>query len=163
MQDNMNVHSLVSRRMRGSPQVFLGNLEAIYSVTLTSVCHAIDHCPSKPGNDDEEAMKSQSQITSDRKSEKIDLLELTVLRHWGGKSLCNSTGYILQTLSCTQAKLRHVIFTLYTQVFQKSISVYENVKDQMKLDLCICEALSYTSVSWKPHLWAWLSITTNTN
>ena len=33
----------------------------------------------------------------------------------------------------------------------------------MKLDLCIYEALSYTSVPWKPHSWAWLSISTNIN
>ena len=33
----------------------------------------------------------------------------------------------------------------------------------MKLDLCIYETLSYTSVPWKLHLWVWLSITTNTN
>ena len=31
----------------------------------------------------------------------------------------------------------------------------------MKLDLCIYEAQSYTSVPWKPYLLAWLSITTN--
>ena len=38
----------------------------------------------------------------------------------------------------------HVIFTLDTQAFIKINNVYGNLKDQMKLDLCICEALSYT-------------------
>ena len=57
-------------------------------------------------------------------------------------------------------KLRHG--TCHLQVFQKS-SVYGNLKDQMKLDLCICEALSYTSVLWKLYWWGWLSITTNIN
>ena len=41
----------------------------------------------------------------------------------------------------------HVIFTLDTQVFIKISKVYINLKDQMKLDLCICEALSYTHVT----------------
>ena len=31
--------------------------------------------------------------------------------------------------------------------------MYENLKDQVKLDLCIYEAVSYTSVPWKPYLW----------
>ena len=38
----------------------------------------------------------------------------------------------------------HVIFALDTQlVFIKITVVYRNPKDQMKLDLHICEALSY--------------------
>ena len=41
----------------------------------------------------------------------------------------------------------HVIFALDTQVFIKISNVYRNLKDQMKLDLCICEALSYTHVT----------------
>ena len=53
--------------------------------------------------------------------------------------------------------------SLDTQGISKINSVYRNLKHQMKLDLCICEALSYTSVPWKPYLWAWLSITTNIN
>ena len=40
--------------------------------------------------------------------------------------------------------MRHVIFTLDTHVFIKISSVYVNLKDQIKLDLCIYEALSYT-------------------
>ena len=57
-------------------------------------------------------------------------------------------------------KLRHGscnFYIVYTGI-SKINSVYENLKDQMKLDLCICEALSYTLVPWKPYLWAWLSI-----
>ena len=53
-------------------------------------------------------------------------------------------------------------YTIYTGI-SKISTVYGNLKDQMKLDLCICEALSYTLVPWKPQLWAWLSITTNIN
>ena len=62
-------------------------------------------------------------------------------------------------------ELRHGtchFYTMYTGI-SKIHSVYGNLKDQMKLDLCICEALSYMSVPWKPYLWAWLSITTNIN
>ena len=40
-----------------------------------------------------------------------------------------------------------MIFTLDTQVFIKINSVYGNLKDQMKLDLCIYEALSSTYVT----------------
>ena len=57
-------------------------------------------------------------------------------------------------------KLRHGssnLYILYTGI-SKIDSVYGNLKDQMKVDLCICEALSCTSVPWKPYLWAWLSI-----
>ena len=46
---------------------------------------------------------------------------------------------------------------MYTGI-SKIHSVHGNLKDQLKLDLCICEALSCTSVPWKPYLWAWLSI-----
>ena len=62
-------------------------------------------------------------------------------------------------------ELRHGtchFYTMYTGI-SKIHSVHGNLKQQMKLDLCICEALSYTSVPWKPYLWAWLSITTNIN
>ena len=62
-------------------------------------------------------------------------------------------------------ELRHGtchFYTIYTGI-SKISSVYGNLKDQMKLDLCICEALTYTSVPWKLQLWAWLSITTNIN
>ena len=62
-------------------------------------------------------------------------------------------------------ELRHGtchFYTIYTGI-SKIGTVYGNLKDQMKLDLCICEALSYTLVPWKPQLWAWLSITTNIN
>ena len=52
----------------------------------------------------------------------------------------------------------HVV--LDTQVI-KINSVYVNLKDQMKLDLCICEGIG--TVPWKPHLWAWQSMTTNIN
>ena len=31
------------------------------------------------------------------------------------------------------------IFSLDTQVFIKITVVYQNLKDQMKLDLCVCE------------------------
>ena len=41
----------------------------------------------------------------------------------------------------------HVIFALDTQVFIKISNVYRNLKDQMKLDLWVCEALSYTHVT----------------
>ena len=41
----------------------------------------------------------------------------------------------------------HVIFALDTQVFIKIRNVYRNLKDQMKLDLCICEALSYMHIT----------------
>ena len=41
----------------------------------------------------------------------------------------------------------HAIFALDTQVFIKISSVYRNLKGQMKLDLCIGEALSYTHVT----------------
>ena len=37
------------------------------------------------------------------------------------------------------------LFVLDTQVFIKISIVY--IKDQMKLDLCICEALSYMHVT----------------
>ena len=53
-------------------------------------------------------------------------------------------------------ELRHGtchFYTIYTGI-SKISSVYGNLKDQMKLDLCICEALRYTSVPWKPQLWA---------
>ena len=41
----------------------------------------------------------------------------------------------------------HVIFALDPQLFIKITNVYRNLKDQIKLDLCICEALSYTHVT----------------
>jgi len=41
----------------------------------------------------------------------------------------------------------HVIFGLDTQMFIKISNVYRNLKDQMKLDLCICEAPSYMHVT----------------
>ena len=41
----------------------------------------------------------------------------------------------------------HVIFALDTQVFIKISIVYRNLKDQMKRDLCICEAPSYIHVT----------------
>ena len=68
-------------------------------------------------------------------------------------------------LSTHSGELRHGtchFYTIYTGI-SKISSVYGNLKDQMKLDLCICEALSYMLVPWKPQLWAWLSITTNIN
>ena len=37
--------------------------------------------------------------------------------------------------------VRH-FYTIYTGI-SKISSVYENLKDQMKFDLCICKALSY--------------------
>ena len=40
----------------------------------------------------------------------------------------------------------HVIFALDTQVLIK-INVYGNPKDQTKLDLCTCEALSYMHIT----------------
>ena len=43
--------------------------------------------------------------------------------------------------------MRHVIFALNTQVFIKISNVYGNLKDQMKLDLCICEVLSYKHIT----------------
>ena len=58
--------------------------------------------------------------------------------------------------------LSHVILTLDTQVSQKS-TVYGNLKDLIKLALCKYEALCYTLVPWKLHLWAWLSTSTNIN
>ena len=41
----------------------------------------------------------------------------------------------------------HVIFALDTQVLIKISNVYRNLKDQMKLDLCICESLSRTHIT----------------
>ena len=41
----------------------------------------------------------------------------------------------------------HIIFALDKQVFIKISNVYRNLKDQMKLDLHICEALSYMHVT----------------
>ena len=41
----------------------------------------------------------------------------------------------------------HVLFALDTQVFIKISIVYRNLKDQMKLDLCLRETLSYTHVT----------------
>ena len=41
----------------------------------------------------------------------------------------------------------HVIFALDTQVFLKISNVYRNLKGEMKLDLCIGEALSYMHVA----------------
>ena len=41
----------------------------------------------------------------------------------------------------------HVIFALDTQVFIKNSNVNRNPIDQMKLDLCICEALSYMHIT----------------
>ena len=41
----------------------------------------------------------------------------------------------------------HDIFAVHTQVFIKISNVYRNVKDQMKHDLCIFEALSYMYVT----------------
>ena len=40
-----------------------------------------------------------------------------------------------------------VIFALDTLVFTKISNVYGNLKHQMKLDLCICEALNYMHVA----------------
>ena len=57
----------------------------------------------------------------------------------------------------------HVIFALDTQVFIKINDVYGNLKDQMKHDLCMCEALATRRVPRKLNLWAWQSITTNIN
>ena len=80
------------------------------------------------------------------------------------EKLCEAeTIYIDGTFN--SGELRHGtchFHTMYTGI-SKIHSVYGNLKHQMKLDLCICEALSYTSVPWKPYLWAWLSITTNIN
>ena len=46
--------------------------------------------------------------------------------------------------------------TRYTGI-SKFNSVYRNLKDQMKLELYIDEALSYTLVPWKPYLWVCLT------
>ena len=44
----------------------------------------------------------------------------------------------------------HVIFALDTQVsIKRIVIVYGNLKDQLKLDLCICEVLSYTHGTMK--------------
>ena len=73
---------------------------------------------------------------------------------------------VFRNRSCTHSgELRHGtchFYTIYTGI-SKINSVCGNLKDQMKLDLCIWEALSYTSVPWKWYLWAWLSFTTNIN
>ena len=37
----------------------------------------------------------------------------------------------------------HVIFALDTVQFTKINDVYGNLKDRIKLDLCLCDALSY--------------------
>ena len=37
-----------------------------------------------------------------------------------------------------------VSYTRYTGIHKNQYSVYRNLEDQMKLDLCIYEALSYT-------------------
>ena len=57
----------------------------------------------------------------------------------------------------------HVIFALDTQVFIKISNVYRNLKDQMKLDLCICEALSYMPVTIETTFVGVTIITTNIN
>ena len=46
-------------------------------------------------------------------------------------------------------ELRHGTFLPYvdTQVFTKINNVYGKPKDQMKLDLCICETLSYMHIT----------------
>ena len=46
----------------------------------------------------------------------------------------------------------HVIFALDTQVFIKISNVYGNPKDQMKLNLCIYEALSYMHITMETTL-----------
>ena len=56
----------------------------------------------------------------------------------------------------------HVIFALDTQVLIK-INVYENPKDQMKLDLCICEALSCMHITMEITFVGMAIITTNIN
>ena len=41
----------------------------------------------------------------------------------------------------------HVILALDTQVFIKISNVYRNLRGQIKLDLCIGEALSYMHIT----------------
>ena len=62
-------------------------------------------------------------------------------------------------------ELRHgqVIFALDTQVFIKISNVYRNLNDQMKLDSCIREALSYTHVTIEITFVGMAIITTNIN
>ena len=57
----------------------------------------------------------------------------------------------------------HVIFALDIQVFIKISNVYRNLKGQMKLDLCIGEALSYTHVTIETAFVGVATITTNIN
>ena len=42
--------------------------------------------------------------------------------------------------------MAHAIFALDTLVFIKISNMYGNVKEQMKLDWCICEALNYAHI-----------------
>ena len=56
----------------------------------------------------------------------------------------------------------HIIFALDTQVLIK-INVYGNPKDRMKLDLCICEALSYMHITMEITFVGMAIITTNIN
>ena len=50
---------------------------------------------------------------------------------------------------------------LDTQVFSKINSVYGNLKDQLKLDLCICETLSYVHGTMETTFVGVAIITTN--
>ena len=55
-----------------------------------------------------------------------------------------------------------VIFALDTHVLIK-INVYGNPKDQMKLTLCTCEALSYMHITMETTFVGIAIITTNIN
>ena len=79
-----------------------------------------------------------------------------LFRQQVAKVPCSQSYMVLQISTYLTLTLRHGtshFYTIYTGI-SKINSQYGNLKDQMKLDLCICEALSYTYVPWKPYLWA---------
>ena len=64
--------------------------------------------------------------------------------------------YLNRLVLSYSGELRHGtchFCTRYTGI-SKINSGYRNPKDQIKLELYIDEALSYTLVPWKPYLWA---------
>ena len=100
-----------------------------------------------------------------RKFSKFKMVTANITSHLrlGEKGQNRYTALVL--LRIFSGELRHGTYHFYTRYtgILKINSVYGNLKDQMKLDLYICEALSYKLVQWKPYLWAWLSITTVVN
>ena len=76
---------------------------------------------------------------------------------------CNIFAYLRITYNTSGACLNLPEFVLDTQVFIKISNVYRNLNGKMKLDLCICEALSYTHVTTETAFVGMAIITTNIN